>query len=97
MLVLIEHMEDHVSRWVLEEYIESSRVLEGTGIRLTVTGVNNDYDYSVLSSHGINVSRMHAWELCDDPKTIVLDLWASRDLSLHELLVTECFVVGGHP
>ncbi|MEB3774594.1 MAG: hypothetical protein GSR86_06700 [Desulfurococcales archaeon] len=95
MLILIEHMEDRVSRWVLEEYLESSRVAEGAGMELIVTGVSSDYDYAVLSSRGVNVSREHSWELCDDPKTIVLDLWASRDLSPHEAMAGECFVIGG--
>ena len=94
-LILIEHLEGRVSRWVLEEYLESSRVALDYGLSLIVTGVRDAVDYSRLSVYGLNVSGRHAWEICDLPGSIVLDLWASKDLDPVEVYSARCFIIGG--
>ena len=93
-MVLIEHME-RASRWVQEEYLEAARVAYNLGWSLMVTGVIDPVDQAILASRGLKVTPIHAWEICDTPKTIVLDLWARRDLEPWEAKVAECFVVGG--
>ncbi len=94
VLVLIEHME-RASRWVQEEYLEAARIAYDAGWSLMVTGVVDPVDQAVLASRGLRVTPTHSWEVCDTPKTIVLDLWASKDLEPWEARVAECFVVGG--
>lgn len=94
-LILIEHMEEMVTRWVLEEYLEARRVAEARGHRLVVAGVENPLHMAILESRGLEAWRTHSWEACDTPKTIVLDMWTSKDLQPWEARVAECFVVGG--
>ncbi|MEB3862003.1 MAG: hypothetical protein GSR84_07275 [Desulfurococcales archaeon] len=94
-LVLVEHMEEAVTRWVLEEYKEAERVAREAGFRLVVAGVGNPLHRAQLQAHGLEVWERHSWEVCDYPKAIVLDMWTSRDLQPWEAEVAECFIVGG--
>jgi len=93
--VLIEHMEEKPTRWLLAEYAEAHEAAARAGMTLLVTGVRDPALQSLLSNMGIPWEEGHAWELADRPGTIVLDMWAARDLEPVEAGAACCFVVGG--
>ena len=94
-LVAVEHMEDHPTRWLVEEYVEAAREAARAGLGFVVTGVRDPRLQAILSKKGVEWEWRHSWELYDMPGTIVLDMWASRDLEVWEAQQAKAFVVGG--
>lgn len=94
-VVLVEHMEEYPTRWLVAEYVEAWREAERAGLEFMVTGVRDPRLQSLLSRMGVPWSWEHSWQVYDRPGTIVLDLWADRDLDPLEAEVAEAFVIGG--
>ncbi len=94
-IVLVEHMEEYPTRWLIAEYTEARDAVESLGGSLVVTGARDGVLQALLDREGVPWRWEHAWELCDRPGTIVLDLWAERDLEPWEAQAADCFVVGG--
>ncbi|MCE4622392.1 MAG: hypothetical protein F7B19_03650 [Desulfurococcales archaeon] len=94
-VILVEHMEEYPTRWLVAEYIEAGREAAMAGLELIVTGVRDPRLQALLSKHGIPWTWEHSWDLYDNPKAIVLDLWAEKDLEPSEAQVAEAFVIGG--
>lgn len=94
-MILIEHMEEYPSRWLIAEYIEALEEARRAGHELLVTGVRDPRLQSLLNRYRVPWSWEHSWELYDTPKTIVLDLWAGQDLQPDEAVAAEAFVIGG--
>ena len=94
-LVVVEHMEEYPTRWLLAEYLVAAREAWSHGADFLVTGVRDGPLQSLLDGMGIPWAWEHAWEAFDYPGTIVLDLWAERDLDPLEAASARVFVVGG--
>ena len=94
-LVVIEHMEEHPTRWLIAEYAVARDEAVEAGLDLVVTGVRDPAAQALLDAEGIKWRWEHSWELYDNPKSIVLDLWAERDLQPWEAATAEAFIVGG--
>jgi len=93
--VVVEHMEDEPTRWLVAEYAEARDEAARRGASLLVAGVRDGRLQALLEREGVPWTWDHSWELCDVPGTIVLDMWARRDLDPGEASVARCFVVGG--
>lgn len=94
-IIVVEHMEEYPSRWLVAEYAEAQRESVEAGFDFTVAGVRDPALQSLLSRSGVPWVWEHSWILHDSPKTIVLDLWADRDLDPSEAAGGEVFVIGG--
>ncbi len=94
-IIVIEHQEEHPTRWLLAEYEESYREAERSGLKLLISNVRDPRLQSLLSSKGIPWIWEHSWQVFDIPGTIVLDMWAPRDLTPEEALVGRVFIIGG--
>jgi len=88
-------MEPFMSRWILEEYREATAIASSSGVNLLIAGANNPIVEATLRRQNIPYTDRHSWEICDTPGTIVLDLWADKDLETWEALNASCFVIGG--
>jgi len=93
--VLLEHMEEKPTRWLLAEYAEARDAARRAGMELVVTGAGDPVLQALLDREGIPWIPAHAWEVADRPGTIVLDMWAQQDLEPLEAGAACCFVVGG--
>ncbi len=94
-MIVVEHMEEEPTRWLVAEYIEARDAALDAGLGFLVAGVRDPRLQSILSREGVDWSWEHSWELCDKPGTIVLDMWAERDLQPWEAEAADCIVVGG--
>ncbi len=95
-LIVIEHLEDHVSNWLALEYEHSARI---AGSRLVFTNCNNRlqklaaklgrpcYLRSIVELNGV------LWT--NPQRVIILDPQASERLSVEEARRAEAIVVGG--
>jgi ribosome biogenesis SPOUT family RNA methylase Rps3 len=93
-VVVVDNMEVRASRWVVEEYVESSRVAESNGIKFYVTGLVTPELEALLARRGVEV----IWDsrsLCNRPDSILLDLWAEKTLDPLEVWGARCFIIGG--
>ena len=94
-LIIVEHMEEYPTRWLLAEYRVAAREALSRGARFLVAGVRDGVLQALLDREGIPWAWEHSWEAYDVPGTIVLDLWAPRDLDPLEATTARVFVVGG--
>ena len=94
-LVVVEHMEEYPTRWLLAEYSVAAKEAWSQGARFLVAGVRDGVLQALLDRRGIPWIWEHSWEAYDVPGTIVLDLWATRDLDPLEAEAASVFVVGG--
>lgn len=94
-VIIIEHMEEYPTRWLLEEYTVSHLEAERVGFHLVVAGVRDPRLQALLTRRRIAWVEEHSWEAVDRPGTIVLDMWAQKDLEPEEASAACCFVVGG--
>lgn len=93
--ILVEHMEEEPTRWLLAEYVEAYEEARRRGVPLAVSGVEDPRLAALLSRRGIPWTRLHSWELpCPGP-AIVLDLWAEETLKPWEARAAGCHVIGG--
>ncbi len=94
-IIVIEHMEPFMSRWILEEYKEAMNIASKSGLTMSITGVRDPVAEALLKRNNIPYTSIHSWEVCDRPGAIVLDLWADRDLKTWEASNASCFIIGG--
>ncbi len=95
MFIVIENMEDGVSRWLIEEYLESIRVAREAGVEIVFTNIRDPSLKSILASEGALVYEVEGWRLFNRTDTIVLDPQAPRRLEPWEARMAYCIVVGG--
>ncbi len=93
--IVIEHMEERPTRWLIAEYIEAAEEAGRLGFNIVFTGVRDPVLQSVLAREGLEWRFEHSWELYDTPRTVVLDLWAPRDLEPGEAESLDYYVIGG--
>jgi len=94
---VVEHLEDHASRWISAEY-EHARKLVGT--KLVITNAGRFCDQLSRIVGGDACFRESILELMGrlyqrPEKVIVLDPRAARRLEPHEAAEAEAIVVGG--
>ena len=94
-LVVIEHLEEYPSRWLVAEYLEAFREAARSNLQLLITGVIDPRLQAILNSLRVGWVREHSWELYDIPGTIILDMWAARDLTPVEAINANVFIIGG--
>ncbi|MEM1758403.1 MAG: hypothetical protein QXJ65_03330, partial [Acidilobaceae archaeon] len=82
-VIVIENLEDKISRWVIEEYIESYRVALANGLDLVVSGIIPGELESILGRSGVRIER-EASRLYNRVDAILLDLWADKILEPDE-------------
>ncbi|MEM0491644.1 MAG: hypothetical protein QXR02_04200 [Acidilobaceae archaeon] len=93
-VIVIENLEDKISRWVIEEYIESYRVALANGLDLVVSGIIPGELESILGRSGVRIER-EASRLYNRVDAILLDLWADKILEPDEAQAANIFIVGG--
>jgi len=94
-LIVVEHMEEYPTRWLIEEYSIAMNEAYKSGTLFLIAGVKDPSLASILARRKIPWTREHSWDLYDLPGTIVLDMWASRNLDPHEAESARIFVIGG--
>ncbi len=93
-LIVIEHMEERVTRWLIIEYVEAFRRALENGLHTVITGATTQLS-SILTSLGVPNTQLHSWELgCPQP-SIVLDMRARKTLEHYEAGSSHCIIVGG--
>jgi ribosome biogenesis SPOUT family RNA methylase Rps3 len=95
LMVVVEHMEDGASRWLLEEYREAAEVALRAGHRFLVTGVEDPAVAALLARRGLPVARESACTLLRGRLTILLDPAAPKPLEPWEARAADAVVVGG--
>ncbi|MEB3851238.1 MAG: hypothetical protein LRS49_01475 [Desulfurococcales archaeon] len=92
---MVEHMEEGVSRWMLEEYLEAARAASEAGAELLVANASDPTVYATLRAAGLRVWRWSACRLLDRPDTVLLDPAAPRRLEPWEASLARAILVGG--
>ncbi|MDM7274961.1 MAG: hypothetical protein P3X22_002400 [Thermoprotei archaeon] len=92
--IVIDNMEAYVSRWLIAEYSEASRVAEERGVNLYVAGLVPGELESILAKRGVRILR-EAESLCNRPDAVLLDMRAPKTLDPMEAEGASCFIVGG--
>ncbi len=95
MIVAIEHMEDGMSRWMLEEYKEAARVARSMGWSLVITGVADQRVQALLTRAGIPHTSQPACRMLRGRLSILLDPEASKPLEPWEAHAAQALVIGG--
>ncbi len=93
--IVVEHMEEKATRWIIEEYLEVIRIAHSLGVTPVFTNVADESLASLLERNGAKVEREPGWELFNTPYTIVLDLEAAKPLEPWELNTVDAVVIGG--
>lgn len=91
MFFVIEHLEPHLSEWLLLEY---SHAAKAAGENLVITNVKNKNEFRKLSKIA-RVERKRTGELFDPKELIVLDPRARKKLSPEDARGKKAIVVGG--
>ncbi|MCS7111768.1 MAG: SAM-dependent methyltransferase [Sulfolobales archaeon] len=92
MIVIVEHLEPCISKWLLKEYEFVSEVFKN---RVIFTNVAKDHDRSLLEPLGI-IYKTSAVELLQDEKNvIVLDPSAKEKLQVNDMRMARYVVIGG--
>jgi len=94
-LIVIEHLEDGVSRWLLAEYREVIKVSREAGAEVVFTNVKDPILRPLLEREGAKVYAEEGWRLFNRSKAIVLDLEAEKTLEPWEDREACCLIVGG--
>jgi ribosome biogenesis SPOUT family RNA methylase Rps3 len=94
-VIVVEHLEEGISRWMLEEYKEAVRVAGDRGYRVVIAGVAREDLASLLESMGVEALTGGGEILYDRVDAIVLDPWAPKPLEPWEAERACCFIIGG--
>jgi len=94
-IIVIEHLEEGISRWMLEEYREAVRVAGDKGYRVVITGVGREDLAALLRDIGAETLIGGGEALYNRVDAIVLDPWAPRPLEPWEAWRACCIVIGG--
>ena len=94
-VIVIEHMEDGISRWMLEEYREAVRVAGEQGYRVVIAGVAREDIAALLEGLGAEVLGVGGERVYDRVDAIVLDPRAPKPLEPWEAGRACCLVIGG--
>ncbi len=95
MRVVIEHMEEGMSRWMLEEYREAVSVAGSKGFGVTIANLGRPELAALVERLGAEAMIWSASPLYNRAEAIVLDPWAPRRLEPWEASRACCIVVGG--
>jgi len=93
-IIVVENLEERLTRWALSEYVEAFELAWERGIPLIVSGLLDPLKESLLKSKGLLVSR-EASRAFNRPCSILLDLRAERSLSCDEARNACALIVGG--
>ncbi|MEM2627164.1 MAG: SAM-dependent methyltransferase [Ignisphaera sp.] len=92
-IVVVEHLEPCINRWVLKEY---EYVLGIYGSRLMITNVKDENHLRILSKYTQMVVKESVTELLRDLNdVVVLDLRAPKTLEPSELKTVKYIIIGG--
>lgn len=92
MIVVVEHLEPCISKWLLKEYEFVAEIFKG---RVIFTNVVNDHDRLLLESLGTTY-RVSVVELLQDKNNvIVLDPSAKDKLQIDDVKIAEYIIIGG--
>ncbi|MEM1541550.1 MAG: RNA methyltransferase [Ignisphaera sp.] len=91
-LVVVEHLEPCLNRWILAEYEFVAKIY---GSRVIFTNIKNKEHYRILSRYAkvYNISITDMLKDCDH--VIVLDPEADKELEPEELASIEYVILGG--
>jgi ribosome biogenesis SPOUT family RNA methylase Rps3 len=92
--VIVEHLEECISPWMLSEYRFLSRIFEG---RVVFTNVRNIKDREKLEGLGVVYSEdfLEIIKKLRLKKVVILDPQAEKQLRHHELREVDAVVIGG--
>uniref|UniRef100_A0A7C2VNM0 Uncharacterized protein n=1 Tax=Ignisphaera aggregans TaxID=334771 RepID=A0A7C2VNM0_9CREN len=91
-IVVIEHLEPCINKWILKEYEYAAKIF---GSRLIITNVSNPEHATSLSKYFIVRKESAVDLLRDHENVIVLDPRAPKTLSSQELRLADYVVIGG--
>ncbi|WP_460126236.1 hypothetical protein [Stetteria hydrogenophila] len=93
--VVVEHLEERATRWLVAEYLEVIKVAREAGLTPFFTNVRDEALAALLEKSGARVDPRPGWSLFNTPYTIVLDLEAEKQLEPWELAAADTVVIGG--
>ncbi|MEM1644842.1 MAG: SAM-dependent methyltransferase [Ignisphaera sp.] len=92
-VVVIEHLEPCINKWILKEYEYVSRVY---GSRLMITNVKDENHLRILSKYFQIITKESVTEILRDlNEVIVLDPKARKTLESSELKSVKYVIIGG--
>jgi len=87
--IIIEHLEEGYSKWLIYEYINAAKT---SGCRVIYTNIRDDRVARILSRYG-EVHRGHAWEIFPRRELVILDPKARVELS--PLVARDTYLIIG--
>lgn len=94
-LIVIEHLEDGISRWMLEEYREAASVAGASGYGVVVANLGRPELAALVGRLGVEALLESGVGEYNRVEAIVLDPQAPRPLEPWEVEASCCLVVGG--
>lgn len=92
-IVVIEHLEPCINKWILKEYEYVSRIYES---RLMITNVKDENHLRVLSKYFQIVTKESVTEMLrDSDEVVILDPRAPKMLEPSELKSVKYVIIGG--
>ncbi len=91
-LIVIEHLEEELSPWLLLEYRHASLIVGRENI--VFTNVPKEY-HSILNKYAVKVYEESILNLFDHNKILILDPVATERISLNDIDRVDYVVVGG--
>jgi ribosome biogenesis SPOUT family RNA methylase Rps3 len=92
MIVIVEHLEPCINKWLLKEYEFVSTIFKN---RIIFTNVMKERDRALLQNLGLIYSDSVVKLLKDVDNVIVLDPNADKELSVDELKSSRYVIIGG--
>uniref|UniRef100_A0A7C5YSM6 SAM-dependent MTase TRM10-type domain-containing protein n=1 Tax=Ignisphaera aggregans TaxID=334771 RepID=A0A7C5YSM6_9CREN len=92
MIVIVEHLEPCINKWLLKEYEFVSTIFKN---RIIFTNVMKERDRALLQNLGAVYSDSVVKLLKDVDNVIVLDPNADKELSVDELKSSRYVIIGG--
>lgn len=91
-LIVIEHLEEELSPWLLLEYRHASLIVGRENI--VFTNVPKEY-HSILNKYAVKVYEESILNLFDHNKILILDPVATEQISSNDIDRVDYVVVGG--
>lgn len=95
MIIIIENLENGVSRWLLAEYREVIKISKREGVAVIFSNIKDPILGALLGKDGIEVIQEEGWRKFDLSHAIVLDPQAKKTLEPWEVKNACCVIIGG--